>query len=297
MLAEGAHSVADTTNQVFLLTSLRLSRKAPDDTHPFGYGKERFFWSLLAAVGIFVSGAVVLHLPGRARAAVRRVRGGRLPALVRGAARLVPGRGHLLAQGGPAAAQRGAGRPGGHDGARPAVLRPDREDRVLRGHRSADRPAAGRARARPAPADRAGVLGRRGRDRDRQCCWPWWPTCWAGTPRRCSSARPRRRAVRDGIRGELADHAGGRPGARRADHAARPGGAAGRRPAGHGRRARRGRGGGLHRRDLGRSAARSSRRFARSTWTSPPAAAVRSPRPARRRAARAAAARGRCGRR
>jgi cation diffusion facilitator family transporter len=58
MLAEGAHSVADTTNQVFLLTSLRLSRKAPDDAHPFGYGKERFFWSLLAAVGIFVSGAV-----------------------------------------------------------------------------------------------------------------------------------------------------------------------------------------------------------------------------------------------
>ena len=58
MLAEGAHSVADTTNQVFLLTSLRLSKKAPDDNHPFGYGKERFFWSLLAAVGIFVSGAV-----------------------------------------------------------------------------------------------------------------------------------------------------------------------------------------------------------------------------------------------
>jgi cation diffusion facilitator family transporter len=57
MLAEGAHSVADTTNQIFLLTSLRLSRKPPDDTHPFGYGKERFFWSLLAAVGIFVSGA------------------------------------------------------------------------------------------------------------------------------------------------------------------------------------------------------------------------------------------------
>jgi cation diffusion facilitator family transporter len=58
MLAEGAHSVADTTNQVFLLTSLRLIRKPPDDTHPIGYGKERFFWSLLAAVGIFVSGAV-----------------------------------------------------------------------------------------------------------------------------------------------------------------------------------------------------------------------------------------------
>jgi cation diffusion facilitator family transporter len=58
MLAEGAHSIADTTNQVFLLISLRLSRKPADETHPFGYGKERFFWSLLAAVGIFVSGAV-----------------------------------------------------------------------------------------------------------------------------------------------------------------------------------------------------------------------------------------------
>lgn len=58
MLAESAHSVADTTNQVFLLASLRLSRRPADETHPFGYGKERFFWSLLAAVGIFVSGAV-----------------------------------------------------------------------------------------------------------------------------------------------------------------------------------------------------------------------------------------------
>jgi cation diffusion facilitator family transporter len=58
MLAEGAHSVADTTNQIFLLISLRVSRKPADETHPFGYGKERFFWSLLAAVGIFVSGAV-----------------------------------------------------------------------------------------------------------------------------------------------------------------------------------------------------------------------------------------------
>ncbi len=58
MLAEGAHSVADTFNEVFLLTSLHKSERPADDTHPFGYGKERFFWSLLAAVGIFVSGSV-----------------------------------------------------------------------------------------------------------------------------------------------------------------------------------------------------------------------------------------------
>src|SRR3954453_18816432 len=57
MLAESAHSWADTLNQVFLLTSLFRSQKPADSMHPFGYGKERFFWSLLAAVGIFVTGA------------------------------------------------------------------------------------------------------------------------------------------------------------------------------------------------------------------------------------------------
>jgi cation diffusion facilitator family transporter len=57
MLAESAHSVADTMNQVFLLASLRLGEREPDVEHPFGYGKERFFWSFLAAVGIFVAGA------------------------------------------------------------------------------------------------------------------------------------------------------------------------------------------------------------------------------------------------
>jgi len=57
MLSEGAHSVADCLNQVFLLTSLRRSGRPPDQRHPFGYGKERFFWSLLAAVGILVAGA------------------------------------------------------------------------------------------------------------------------------------------------------------------------------------------------------------------------------------------------
>ncbi|HEU0289021.1 MAG TPA: cation diffusion facilitator family transporter [Nocardioidaceae bacterium] len=58
MLAEGAHSVADTVNEVFLLTSLRRSNRPPDSKHPFGYGAERFFWSLLAAIGIFLSGAL-----------------------------------------------------------------------------------------------------------------------------------------------------------------------------------------------------------------------------------------------
>jgi cation diffusion facilitator family transporter len=58
MLAEAAHSFADTMNQVFLLVSLSLGARQPDEEHPFGYGKERFFWALLAAVFIFVSGAL-----------------------------------------------------------------------------------------------------------------------------------------------------------------------------------------------------------------------------------------------
>jgi cation diffusion facilitator family transporter len=57
MLAETAHSLADTMNQVFLLFSLQLGEREADAEHPFGYGKERFFWSFLAAVGIFVAGA------------------------------------------------------------------------------------------------------------------------------------------------------------------------------------------------------------------------------------------------
>jgi cation diffusion facilitator family transporter len=58
MLSEAAHSWADTTNQVFLIFALKRAQRPADPTHPFGYGKERFFWSLLAAVGIFVTGAL-----------------------------------------------------------------------------------------------------------------------------------------------------------------------------------------------------------------------------------------------
>jgi cation diffusion facilitator family transporter len=57
MLAESAHSVADTLNQVFLLTSIKKASKPADEEHPFGYGQDRYFWSLLAAFGIFVLGA------------------------------------------------------------------------------------------------------------------------------------------------------------------------------------------------------------------------------------------------
>src|SRR5680860_1203667 len=57
MLAEAAHSVADTVNQGFLLVSISLSDNPADEDHPYGHGKERFFWAFLAAVFIFVAGA------------------------------------------------------------------------------------------------------------------------------------------------------------------------------------------------------------------------------------------------
>lgn len=58
MLAEAGHSVADTVNQVFLLVGINLSNAKADEKHPHGYGKEAFFWSFLAAIFIFVAGAV-----------------------------------------------------------------------------------------------------------------------------------------------------------------------------------------------------------------------------------------------
>lgn len=64
MLSEAAHSVADTFTEVLLLTALKRSERPADRVHPFGYGKERYFWSLLAAVSIFASGAMFAFYEG-----------------------------------------------------------------------------------------------------------------------------------------------------------------------------------------------------------------------------------------
>ncbi|HEY8188487.1 MAG TPA: cation diffusion facilitator family transporter [Pyrinomonadaceae bacterium] len=57
MMAEALHSAADTTNQVFLLLGLRFFKRPASRKHPFGYGKERFFWSFIAAIFIFGVGS------------------------------------------------------------------------------------------------------------------------------------------------------------------------------------------------------------------------------------------------
>jgi len=59
ILAEAAHSWADTGNEIFLVIADRRSRRPPDRAHPLGYGREAYVWSLLAALGLFVAGAAV----------------------------------------------------------------------------------------------------------------------------------------------------------------------------------------------------------------------------------------------
>jgi cation diffusion facilitator family transporter len=56
MLAEAFHSMADTGNQALLLLGLKRAARPPDEDHPFGHGKARFFWSLLVAVSLFTVG-------------------------------------------------------------------------------------------------------------------------------------------------------------------------------------------------------------------------------------------------
>ena len=67
MMAEALHSFADTANQIFLLLGLRFYKRPASQKHPFGYGKERFFWSFIAAIFIFGVGATYAIYEGVAK--------------------------------------------------------------------------------------------------------------------------------------------------------------------------------------------------------------------------------------
>jgi cation diffusion facilitator family transporter len=59
LFAETLHTIADAGNEIFLFIAVRRSRRPPDASHPLGYGPERYYWALLAAVGMFVVGGAI----------------------------------------------------------------------------------------------------------------------------------------------------------------------------------------------------------------------------------------------
>src|SRR4051794_26642214 len=59
LLAETLHTTADAGNEVLLWVALRRSARPADASHPFGYGPERYYWALLAAIGMFIIGGAL----------------------------------------------------------------------------------------------------------------------------------------------------------------------------------------------------------------------------------------------
>ena len=64
MLSEAVHSSVDTSNELLLLYGLRRSKQPPDAQHPFGYGRELYFWSFIVALMVFGLGAGVSFYEG-----------------------------------------------------------------------------------------------------------------------------------------------------------------------------------------------------------------------------------------
>ena len=64
MLSEGVHSLVDTVNELLLLYGLRRAATPPDRSHPFGYGRELYFWSFIVALLVLAMGAGVSFYEG-----------------------------------------------------------------------------------------------------------------------------------------------------------------------------------------------------------------------------------------
>jgi cation diffusion facilitator family transporter len=64
MLSEAVHSAVDTANDLLLLFGLKQSHRPPDEHHPFGYGKELYFWSLIVSCSVLGAGGGVTAVEG-----------------------------------------------------------------------------------------------------------------------------------------------------------------------------------------------------------------------------------------
>ncbi|HJO79686.1 MAG TPA: cation diffusion facilitator family transporter, partial [Acidimicrobiales bacterium] len=67
MLVESIHSATDSTNQLLLLLGARRANRPPSPMHPFGYGRERYFWSFIVALVLFSAGAAFAIYQGIAK--------------------------------------------------------------------------------------------------------------------------------------------------------------------------------------------------------------------------------------
>ena len=151
MLAEGIHSVADTSNQALLLLGMRRAKRPATPTHPFGYGRERYFWSFIVASCCSPSAVCSRSTKASRSSAIRtrssRSRGRSASSASRSSSRLFS----LRTAVNEANHVRGDARAGG---LHPSLEDPRAARRAARGHRRARRPglrAHGRRASRRSP--------------------------------------------------------------------------------------------------------------------------------------------------